>query len=778
MAVITKTDLENAKIDAENLADFVNAASGDIVPREGANYPNARKLVDTVLDGGGLRMFANETVLQAYEPEMPTMALVMSSPVTAWKFTGSLPWVLAPEYFESTSQFSDSLIEIMRPFDVSITAVHPALLARLKDIKIFNLPEGKHLRFGNFLSDTVSTNRRVLIDIYIADNDVGSGTNAALALYFNQNTNADQYKGDTYIELTQSGSSGVSASIVVKFEEDGSAWTSNLSNGTFENSKISVSAIFDDSASRKYLEANTNETLNSDPRLLPGARYVPFEDGHSEAGSPSAILGYPNFLSKFIKGAHDFLGFIKPYPARIIFTPTLRQILIKDAARNTTGARYNDPTGSATPSVVKVFEYDLASNVGLEGTLELDWSSVPAEWLGSPGVTLNYTPAQSAFHESVYFDYASFEDYLQRDDHQVVIPVGYDKASFTGSINGNILTVADIVGRLTPGLLPKDDDDDILPGTTIVAYSGVSAGGNGDYLLNVSHPTVAAKPMTAGRQYTTIADAMADPRCDLGTPSNKIAIRLDQDNGTIASPTTYPAQFLALKAYVTIESTGWGARIVPVNPANAQALIEMLLTSKIRNLSIEMPNAGYGVHTRPGASGGPGGYGAVARKMQGIFNVLFVFPEGHSTRAIAGDASTALDLLVKGCRFKNWDGSDTGSFPCIYMHNSPQNATYPNLAQSEGMRLRVIDCANDVGGRPLVEVQSLDDDTNPGDANPFGVTSTLELYGNTPGSVLVKADTNGDHAWRVIGIHGGTITAVPATGGGDPGTPEIEVSQP
>lgn len=105
MPVITKEQLENASLDAADLADFVNAAAGDVDPRLGDNYPNLRKLINQILDGGGLRVFEDETALQAYEPELPTMALTIT-PVMAWKYEGALPWVEVPEYFQTVNEMA------------------------------------------------------------------------------------------------------------------------------------------------------------------------------------------------------------------------------------------------------------------------------------------------------------------------------------------------------------------------------------------------------------------------------------------------------------------------------------------------------------------------------------------------------------------------------------------------------------------------------------------------------------------------------------------------
>lgn len=111
MPAITAEQLENASVDAETLGEFVNGAAGDVSPREGVDYPNVRKIIDQVLDGGGLRIFEDETALQAYEPDVPTMALVMSDPVAAWKFEGSLPWVEAPEYFAGIAAVVQPLVD-------------------------------------------------------------------------------------------------------------------------------------------------------------------------------------------------------------------------------------------------------------------------------------------------------------------------------------------------------------------------------------------------------------------------------------------------------------------------------------------------------------------------------------------------------------------------------------------------------------------------------------------------------------------------------------------
>ena len=45
MAVISKTDLENAKLDADDLASFVSDTAGNVTPRTGGTYPNIRQLV-------------------------------------------------------------------------------------------------------------------------------------------------------------------------------------------------------------------------------------------------------------------------------------------------------------------------------------------------------------------------------------------------------------------------------------------------------------------------------------------------------------------------------------------------------------------------------------------------------------------------------------------------------------------------------------------------------------------------------------------------------------
>ena len=45
MAVISKTDLENAKLDADDLASFVSDTAGTVTPRTGSTYPNIRQLV-------------------------------------------------------------------------------------------------------------------------------------------------------------------------------------------------------------------------------------------------------------------------------------------------------------------------------------------------------------------------------------------------------------------------------------------------------------------------------------------------------------------------------------------------------------------------------------------------------------------------------------------------------------------------------------------------------------------------------------------------------------
>lgn len=111
MPAITSEQLNNASVDADTLGEFVNGVPGDVSPREGADYPNVRKIIDQVLDGGGLRIFEDETALQAYEPDVPTMALVMSDPVEAWKFEGSLPWVEAPEYFAGIAEVVQPLVD-------------------------------------------------------------------------------------------------------------------------------------------------------------------------------------------------------------------------------------------------------------------------------------------------------------------------------------------------------------------------------------------------------------------------------------------------------------------------------------------------------------------------------------------------------------------------------------------------------------------------------------------------------------------------------------------
>lgn len=45
MAVISKTDLENAKLDADDLALFISDTAGTVAPRTGGTYPNIRQLV-------------------------------------------------------------------------------------------------------------------------------------------------------------------------------------------------------------------------------------------------------------------------------------------------------------------------------------------------------------------------------------------------------------------------------------------------------------------------------------------------------------------------------------------------------------------------------------------------------------------------------------------------------------------------------------------------------------------------------------------------------------
>jgi len=46
MATISKTDLENAKLDVDDLASFVSDEAGTVTPRIGDPYPNARQLVE------------------------------------------------------------------------------------------------------------------------------------------------------------------------------------------------------------------------------------------------------------------------------------------------------------------------------------------------------------------------------------------------------------------------------------------------------------------------------------------------------------------------------------------------------------------------------------------------------------------------------------------------------------------------------------------------------------------------------------------------------------
>src|SRR5690606_2461410 len=160
----------------------------------------------------------------------------------------------------------------------------------------------------------------------------------------------------------------------------------------------------------------------------------------------------PNFLREFIPYAYLY-GMKEPYVSRIIFKPSQRNVRVSDAATGATGPEWNDATGTATPSEVKLVQSDLTGSTGATGNLFLNWDALPSEFTD---ITLNYTPAQASFHPSVAKSFAAYNDYLDAPKEHVIIKVGYDKATFTATISngsggaGKILNVSGITGRLTP----------------------------------------------------------------------------------------------------------------------------------------------------------------------------------------------------------------------------------------------------------------------------------------------------------------------------------------
>lgn len=209
MAVITKADLENAKLDAADLGDFVNSASGDVTPRLGSAYPNMRKLVDEVRDGGGLRTFANETALQLYEPAMPTLALVMSDPITAWRFNGTLPWVEAPEYFDTVNA-------------ISAAAGETAAEERMASPGSYGIPAGEALASGGTAQTAAATYRWQIpmpydytgdtLDIWSDGPDGNTVTLRAFDADGNQLTTGATYSGQKVLTLAPGANPGLDIS--------------------------------------------------------------------------------------------------------------------------------------------------------------------------------------------------------------------------------------------------------------------------------------------------------------------------------------------------------------------------------------------------------------------------------------------------------------------------------------------------------------------------------------------------------------------------------------
>ncbi len=88
MAVISKTDLENAKLDADDLASFVSDVAGTVTPRYGGTYPNIRQLVDNFDDVLAEQVIEEETAT-AQAVIATTQAGIATS--AAADLAGSLP---------------------------------------------------------------------------------------------------------------------------------------------------------------------------------------------------------------------------------------------------------------------------------------------------------------------------------------------------------------------------------------------------------------------------------------------------------------------------------------------------------------------------------------------------------------------------------------------------------------------------------------------------------------------------------------------------------------